>query len=134
MPTIAQVRDGLADAITAGCGLRASGYMTDNVPHPVAHVFRGEMDPRMVMGKAKAAYPFIARVFVGRAAEVAAQKRLDELTEPTGAGSLVAAVEDGDNWSVDVDYAVVTSIGAVQNVLIADESVLFVDFEIEVCF
>jgi hypothetical protein len=75
------------------------------------------------------------RVFVGRIAEKSAQKRLDELTEASGAGSLVVAVEDGDNWPSDlVDYASVSLIGEPQQVTVADEVFLAVDFDVEVVF
>jgi hypothetical protein len=134
MTTVAQVRDGLAEAITNGCGLRASGYVLDTIAAPCAHVFRREMDPRLVFSKAKAEYRFGVRVFVGRIAEKPAQQRLDELTEASGAGSLVVAVEDSDNWPVTVDYAVVTLIGEPQQVTVADEVFLAVDFDVEVVF
>ena len=137
MTTIADVRDGMAQAITKGCGLRCLSYVADSIPAPCAVISRDEMDPRMVLGKASAAYMFNVRVFVGRVAEKAAQQKLDTLTEATGAGSLVAAVEDGANWptSVAVQYASVTRIGVVPQVVsVADETFLSVDFDIEVVF
>lgn len=136
MTTIATVRDGIAKAITNGCGLRAVPYVSDNVAHPVAHVYRSEFDPRMVLGQAKAAYPFRVRVFVGRTAERAAQVRLDELCEVDGPTSLTAAVQDESNWPSGglVDYAVVTNIGEVQLVTVAEEVLMAVDFDIEVVF
>jgi hypothetical protein len=133
--TVRQVRTALAEAITAGCGLRAFPYVADTIPAPCAQVFRREMDPRMVFSKAKASYQFGVRVFWPRAAEVNAQQKLDEFTEATGAGSLVGAIEDGDNWTVDVDYASVILIGETQTVTtVAGEEFLTVDFDVEVVF
>ena len=137
MTTIADVRDGMAQAITAGCGLRCIAYVADSIPAPCAVISRDEMDPRMVLGKASAAYNFNVRVFVGRVAEKSAQQKLDALTEATGSGSLVAAVEDDTNWPSDVvvQYASVTRIGVVpQTVAVADDTFLSVDFDIEVVF
>ena len=136
MTTIADVRDGMAQAITNGCGLRCVPYVTDSIPAPCAVISRQEMDPRMVFGKANAAYQFNVRVFVGRVAEKASQQKLDTLTEPSGSGSLVAAVEDEANWTANlVHYASVTRIGLVpQTVAVADETFLSVDFDIEVVF
>jgi hypothetical protein len=110
--------------------------MLDTVPAPCAVIFREEMDPRMVFSKASAVYNFNVRVFVGRVAEKAAQQKLDTLTEATGDGSLVAAVEDEANWPANlVQYASVTRIGAVpQSAAVADETFLSVDFDIEVVF
>ena len=137
MTTIAEVRDGMAYAITKGCGLRCLSYVADTIPAPCAVISREEMDPRMVFGKASAVYNFNVRVFVGRVAEKASQKKLDTLTEATGTGSLVAAVEDDTNWPSDVtvQYASVTRIGVVpQTAAVADETFLSVDFDIEVVF
>lgn len=132
--SLAEARDGLATAITAGTGLRCIAYLTDTIPAPVAHIRRLEFDPRYVLGRASAEYPFMARAYVGRVAEIAAQKRLDELADPTG--GICSAVEDGDNWpdGTPVQSAWVTLIGEARDQLVADESFLFCDFEITVVF
>lgn len=135
MTTVAEVRDALAIAVRDGCGLRTIAYPSDNLPVPCAVVSRLEMDPRMVFGKATATYPFRVMVFVGRIAEKASQKKLDILTEATGSGSLVVAVEDGDNWPDGlVDYCSVTLIGQPLEAAVAEETYLAVAFDIEVVF
>ncbi len=137
MTTIAQVRDELTEAIIAGCGLRASAYLSDNVNAPTAHVWPLAFDPRLVLHQAKAAHNFRVRVFVGRVAERSAQVKLDELREVTGSTSLTAAVQDSDNWPTQppiVDYAVVTQIGEPQTDVVADEVFMICDFDIEVVF
>jgi hypothetical protein len=134
--TIAEVRDGIASAITTGCDLRAVAYLSDNIPHPVAVVEPLPFDPRTILSESKSAHQFRVRVYVGRTAERSAQIKLDELREVTGATSLTAAVQDEDNWPTAgmVDYAMVTSIGGMQIATIADEQLMVVDFEIEVMF
>ncbi|HUS42881.1 MAG TPA: hypothetical protein VMY16_09460 [Ilumatobacteraceae bacterium] len=133
MTTIAEVRDALSDAITAGTGLRCLAYLQDTIPAPCGHLRRTEFDPRMVLGRASATYPFTLRVYVGRTAEVAAQKALDELAEPTG--GICSAVEDADNWPDDlVQSAYVTSIGEPMVGTVADETFMVCDFNIEVIF
>lgn len=132
MPTISEVRDSIASAITAGCGLRAVPLLTDSLNPPVAVVVASEYDPRLVLGKAKAEYPFTVRVYVNRPAERSAQLTLDGYREPSGTGSVVAAIEDLDNWTETVDYASVTRVGAPTEALIADDLVMAVDFDIEV--
>ena len=53
----------------------------------------------------------------------------------TGTVSLIAAVQNGANWSVSVDYAVVTNCGEVQVIQWIDGvDYLAVQFQIEVCF
>lgn len=137
MTTISQVRAELAEAITAGCGLRASAYLSDNINAPEAHVWPLAFDPRMVLQQAKAPHEFRVRVFVGRVAERSAQIKLDELREVTGSTSLTAAVQDSDNWPTQppiVDYAVVTQIGEPETASVADEVFMVCDFDIEVVF
>ena len=134
MTTIADVRDGLAEAINAGTGLRTMAYLSGSIPHPCGHVRLGAYDPRMVMGRAKAEYPFIVTVFVGVASDRSAQKRCDRLREPAGDESIVTAVETSANWSVDVDYASVTMVGEPSEVAVAEEILMTVEFEIEVVF
>ena len=132
MTTLAEARDGLAEAITAGTGLRMYAYQGDTVNAPCGFVRSDEFDPRMVLGRDKAAYPFTVTVYVARVAEVAGFKKLDELREPVG--GITSAVEDGDNWSVTVDYAQVVNIGTPTATAHADDVYLTCDFEIEVCF
>lgn len=133
MTTLAEARDGLARAINAGTGLRMYPYPTDTINAPCGFVRSDEFDPRMVLGRDKAAYPFTVIVYVGRVAEVAGQKKLDELREPVG--GITSAVEDETNWNVTVDYAQVVNVGAAGgDSTNADDVYLTCEFEIEVCF
>lgn len=134
MTTLAEARDGLAQAIEAGTGLRMYAYRGDNINVPCGFVTSGEFDPHMVLGAGREAiYPFTVTIYVGRVAEVAGQKALDELREPVG--GITAAVEDETNWPVTVDYAKVVSVGANDGeTTIADDVYLTCNFEIEVCF
>lgn len=135
MTTIAEVRDGLAHAIST-TGLRTMAYMSSSIPHPCCHVRPDGYDPRMVLGRAKAEYTFTATVFVGPAAERSAQKRCDLIREAWGNESIVQAVEDATNWPSDVelDYAAVTFVGEPTEVVIAEEKLMIVEFDIEVVF
>ena len=134
MPTVTQVRDDLADVITAGCGLRAAALIQDTMVAPIAIVSRRAFDPRLVFAQSKAAYLFTVTVYVDRTDERAAQRALDTLTEISGSGSIVAAIQNGALWSVSVDYAAVTQIGEVQAVAIAESNYLAVPIDVEVVF
>lgn len=135
MTTLADVREAMAAAITAGCGLRMRPYASDNITAPEGHIDLAEFDPRMVFDRETATYPFRVRVFVKRPAERSAQVRLDELREVHGPTSLRAAVENDENWPDDlVQYVVVTNIGAIGTIPNSDEQLFVVDFQIEVCF
>lgn len=155
--TIAEVRDDMASAIKTGTGLRTLPYLSSNIPHPCAFVRAGGYDPRMVLSKAKSEYRFIVTVFVGPTAETAAQKRCDRLREVTaaltddaGVGltddeeaallladqgySIVQAVEDDSLWTQAIDYAAVTFVGEIGEIVVAEETLLTFDVDVEVVF
>lgn len=127
------VRVGLSRALTAGTGFRVSPYPSDSTPAPCGEIDSDEFDPRMVFGRAKTTYPFIVRFYVGRAAERASFKKLDQLRNPTD--GVMSAVENPDNWPDDlVDSAYVTLVGRPGEVTLAGEKYLVCDFNIEVIF
>ena len=134
MPTVAQVRDELADVITTGAGLRATPLVQDTLIAPIAVVSRRPFDPRMVLQQAKAAYQFTVTIYVDRTDERAAQRALDTYCELSGTGSVIAAIQTGSNWSVTVDYAQVTQIGDVVPVVAGESNYLIVQLDVEVVF
>lgn len=134
MPTVTQVRDELADVITTGAGLRAAALVQDVMVAPIAVVTRRSFDPRLVLQQSKAAYQFTVTIYVDRTDERAAQVALDGYIELSGAGSVVAAIQTGSNWSVTVDYAQVTQIGEVSAVVIGESNYLAVPLDVEVVF
>ena len=132
MTTIAQVRQGLADAITAGTGLRGEAIVHDSINAPCFEVVRKEMDPRMIFSGAKAQYQFTVRVFQGRTSVIAAQEAIDDLCEINGDGSLLQAVETSSNWDITIDYAEVTRIGETGGAERGGIEYLMVEFDVEV--
>ena len=134
MTTIAEARDSLAGAISQGTSLRALPYLASTIPHPCAFVRLGDYDPRMVLGKSKATFPFRVTVFLGPASERSVQQRCDVLREPSGTGSIVAAIEDGDLWEATVDYAAVTLVGEPGEVIVAEETLMLFEVSVEVVF
>ncbi len=137
MLSVTEVRDALAAAISDGCGLRAEALWPAGdkaIASPLAVVTRRAFDPRLVFSDRKAVYLFTVTVYADRASERSAQKLLDGYCELAGTGSVRAAIEDGDNWSVTVDYAEVTQIGEVGAVSINEADYLAVPFDVEVCW
>lgn len=131
MPSITDVRAALAGAVEA-CGLRCSPYMLTQVNAPCAHVNRSDMDPRMVFGADTNVYQFQVTVYAGGQSDIAMQTELDERCAVSGAKSVKAAVEDGNNWSETIDYAAVTRIGGPEFREIGGGSFLAVDIDVEV--
>lgn len=130
--SIEDVRGGLADAVKNGAGLRCTPYMVSDVNPPCAMVDRRAMDPRLVLDPSKSAYPFRVVVFAGNISGTAAQKAIDKYCATTGAESVKAAIEDGDNWSAQVDYAQVVLIGDSQERTVGANTYLTVEIDVEV--
>lgn len=143
MPSLDEACHALAGAIATVDGLRAKGYADDQVNPDEAQVYTVAYDPRMVFGKGadygKSTYIMGVRLYVSRQVPRAAQKRLRGYMETTGATSVLAAIEDGENWDEDIDYAAVVQIGQPFEAAIETEGGLAVtywalDLDVEVCF
>jgi len=134
VPSLDEVCTTLADVITAGTGLRAKGFPDDQVNAPEAHVLTQPFDPRLVFDSPKSAYQLGVRVMVQRTNLRTAYQDLRNFMEPTGATSIRAAIEDEDNWQVDIDYAVVTNISQPFELELAGTVYMAVGFDVEVCW
>ncbi len=110
MTTIAEVRLGLAQA-AATTGLSMSPYWMEPIPFPCGRVYRKAADPRFIFTGSKYQHTFGLIVWAGRLSDNAAEQLLDAYCELTGEQSILAAVQNGTNWAVTVDYAEVTLIG-----------------------
>lgn len=111
MTTIAEVRAELAEIAGTISGWRASEYVGDSITGQMIKVFRPAFDPRMVFGNAKTMCTFRCVAYAPRVDADRGEKAIDALAEQTGSGSFIAKVQDGANWSISVDYAVVTQVG-----------------------
>ena len=137
MTTIAQVRENLAYCAATIDGWRGSWYVGDKLNHGTVVVSRPPFDPRMVFGGGKATYTFRLTAYASITTPELSEILLDSLAEPTGAGSLITAIQDEANWSaVDVDWAQVTEVGAVFVAQLAEgaEQFLACPFSVEVCW
>ncbi len=136
MTTIADVRTDLVNVLANIPGWSTSnGYAGDRLNTYSFKVSRSAFDPRMVFSQAKATHQFTVAAYAPRATPEVSEAALDALCELSGEGSLIATVQDGTNWSVTVDYAVVTNCGEVQSITWIDGvEYLAVQFTIEVCW
>lgn len=136
MTRLADVRAALAEAVQTGSGLRCYPYLMDTINAPCAFVERRAMDPRMVFGQSKAIYPLQVRVFLPRDSERQSQIDLDELADVQGGErSLIAAVQDGDNWPDNlVDYVEVVRVNDTALVDVGGVTYITTAFDLEVCW
>lgn len=135
MTTYAEVRQGLADAVNAGTGLRAFAYgEADTINAPCAMVVAAETDPRLTFGDTNTHDFFKVQVFVRATSTRAAVESLDEF-RTQGPRSMALAVADGDNWTDNlVHYAQVQLIGPVLEATPAggQERYLMTEYDVEV--
>ena len=134
MGTIAQVRQALSDAVDGITGLRSAPYVPDQINPPQAVVWDTGIDYDLVLGRGADTYDFRVVVYVNRTAEVAAQKLLDTLREPTGSTSLKTVVEADAGLAALVDYAQVKSVSPVQVATVGQVEYLTVEFAIEIVY
>lgn len=140
MPTVDDVCTALASACSEVTGLRAKGWIDDNINPPEAHVFTLEHDPRMVFTSPIRTFPMGVQVMVARADPRAGQKALRGFMEPSGSTSVRAALEDSSNWPSGVHDVTVTRIGQPFELVIeaqqaggmVTERYLAVQFDVEV--
>ena len=134
MTTLADVRSDLITVLGNLSGWRTAAYVGSGVNPPQLVVTRSAFDPRMVFSGGKCEHTFKVTAYVTRDATVQSEKALDELAEPSGAGSLIAVVQTSSNWSVTIDYAAVTNVGEVVVVQFATDGAFYLacPFEIKV--
>lgn len=130
--TITEVRTALAAAVEVA-GIRCSPYVTDSVQPPCAMVDRRQMDPRFVFQSTTTVHRLRLICFFARTDLRSAQLDMDEFCDVTGDRSIVAAIQDGDNWPDDLIHTVsVVAVGDTFEREIAGVAYLAVEFDIEV--
>jgi hypothetical protein len=125
----------MAGAIDGLSGIRAKGFIDDITNPPEAQVSTREFDPRMVLSSVKATVPFTVRVFVKRTDLRSAHKALRGFMEPSGSGSVSAAINNESAWSgATVDDAYVTLVGQPFEYVPDGGNTVYlcVDFDVEV--
>jgi hypothetical protein len=129
---IAEVREALAAAVEVA-GIRCSPYVSDSVQAPCAMVDRRQMDPRYVFQAATTVYRFRLICYFNRTDPRSSQMDMDEFCDVTGDRSIVAAIQDGDNWPDNLIHTVsVVNVGDTFEREIAGVAYLAVEFDIEV--
>lgn len=97
MPTITQIRVGIADAIRALGDIQASPYILASPTFPYAHCRpsgeAGDIEYDQTMGRGLDLMPFTVEVFTGSPTDQGAQMVLDEYLSPAGGRSIKAALE-----------------------------------------
>lgn len=131
MPTLSEIRSGLASNLANISGLRVAAELVDNPQPPVALIALNNIEYHQDM-RLGSTYNFTIQVIVGRAAERHAQRALDLYVNPTGDSSVKVAVELDRTLGGVVDDLVVTSMPNVGSIQINDQTYLAADFLVAV--
>ena len=132
MPTITQIRDGLATNLATISGLRTSAEIPDNPSPPIAIVQLNRVAYDGAFQGGMTTYDLTVSVVVGRVAEREAGKRLDAFASTSGLQSIKEAIESDRTLSglvFDLRVIEMQNIGAV---LLGEASYLAADFAVTV--
>lgn len=100
MADLALIRQALADQLAQVTGTQVSPYMLANPTPPAIHVYpggpAGNFEYHEAMGGGVELWPFTIQAFVPGTTDIGAQKNLDGYIQSTGAKSVKAGLEGGD--------------------------------------
>jgi len=132
MPTITQIRDGIATNLQTISGLRTSDEVPDSPNPPQAVVQMGNVSYDTAFQGGLTTYSFIVSVIVARVTEGRAQERLDAYASTSGASSVKEAIESDRTLGgvvADVRVVEMTNVGAV---LLGEATYIAADFAVTV--
>lgn len=129
--SVASVRTALATALRTISGLRVNEYITDEIVPPHA-MFDYSIEPHLVFARGADVYRFNIKVFANRGSDVASQKFLDLLRDPTTSGGLIRTIEEDATLAAAVDYARVSSVGEIQIANVGGAEYLMIEVQVEV--
>jgi len=126
------MRTGLATNLASISGLRTSDYVPDDPKPPVAVVMPPTIKFDLAMGRGLDEYEFVITVIVGKQSERAAQKLLDSLCAPTGAGSVKTAIESDRFLAGQCQDLRVTEMRGISSLIIDQTTYLAAEFTVQV--
>jgi hypothetical protein len=132
MTTIAAIRTGLATSLTSISGLRTSATIPDDPMPPIAVINPPSITYDIAMGRGLDEYTFTVQVLVGRVSERTAQGSVDGYSNPTGAGSVKAAIEKDRTLGGACSSLRVTSMRGTFGIVVNDNTYLAAEFVVTV--
>ena len=132
MPTVSELRDGLAANLAAIRGLRTSALVPDQVNPPIAVVTLDSITFDESYQRGLDQYRFTVVVVVGRVAERSAQNNLDAYLAPSGSTSIKAAIEADRTLGGKAQTLRVTEAQGGQPAVVGDVTYLTATFTVAV--
>lgn len=133
MPTVSELRTGLATNLATIAGLRTSATIPDQVTPPIAVVMPNQITYDTAFARAGGdEYEFIVMVIVGRVDERTAQNRLDAYCSGSGASSVKLAIEKDKTLGGKAFDCRVTNLRNYNQVTVGDTTYLSGEFVVQV--
>lgn len=108
MPSLEDIRTGLATNLAGVTGLAESPYLLSNPTPPACEIQPGPIEYDQAFRRGLDRWTLTVRVFVGPSSDIGAQKRLDTMLAPAGTDSIKAALESDRTLGGMVDDLQVT--------------------------
>jgi hypothetical protein len=132
MPTISQLRTGLATNLATISGLRTSALIPDAPQPPIAVVIPNAISYDTTFHRGFDTYTYTITLIVGRQSDRTAQTTLDGYCDPTGATSVKTAIESDKTLGGNAQTLRVTDMSTYGSMTIADTVYLIADFSVTV--
>jgi len=133
MPTMSQLRSGLATRLATISGLRTTSTIPDSISPPIAVIFPGSITYDTAFARSGGdEYEFFVTVIVGRMDERSAQNKLDGYCDPTGSGSVKTAIEADKTLGGQAFTCRVTAMRNYNSIIVGDTTYLAAEFVVQV--
>lgn len=130
--SVSAIRNRMAVNLARINGLRTSDYVPDNPKPPVAVVMPPTIKYDLAFGRGLDEYEFVITVIVGKQSDRAAQRLLDSLCAPIGAGSIKTALEYDRFLAGECQDLRVTEMRRISSLIIDQITYLAAEFTCQV--
>jgi hypothetical protein len=128
MPTLTEIRDGIATNLLTVLGLRSSGVIPAQVNPPYAIITPENVEYHKSFNNGLNTYSFTITLVVGMADSRTAQNKLDDYCSPTGSSSIKSAIESNKTLSGKVFDLIVTDMRNYGSTTIGETTYLAAEF------
>jgi hypothetical protein len=132
MAELSEIRQGMAEAMSAIPNLRVRDFMPSLVTPPMAVIQPQQIEYDLNAQRGVNRYTFTVTVFVVKADDRSAQLRVDPFVSTSGPSSVKAAIEKDRTLGGVIDTCRVVSVSNYSSQDANDVLYLAVDFEVEV--
>ena len=132
MPSLSDIRTGLATNLGTITGLRTSAFVPDEPKPPIAIIFPDNISFDTAFNRGLDTYTFSIQVIVSKVSDRNAQSNLDAYCNPDGAQSIKAAIESDRTLGGLIQDLRVTEVRDYRAATINENTYLTVTFVVTV--